>query len=543
MGFFDDIPVARKVWGAIVLLLAAMLCIAAFCFLRAQGTYAAASAEAQQQNRMTVQSLQWRGMTETSIVRTVAGALSSDLSIADMFKDEQAKAAAEAKRLSGLLAQEEDLPEGRAQLQKIGQLDAAMQASMKLVQEAVDGGDGSVIAGKVQGQYLPAANAYMAALGAYADLRQARAAQVVAEANAASRSLGLVGGGAALLVIALGLGIASLLVRSIHRPLAQSLAMAQAIAGGDLTQHMQETRRDEFGELQQALGKMNAFLAQVVRGVRDATENVALASSEIASGNQDLSERTEHAAGNLQVTASSMEHLTGTVTQNASAARHAQELAATASQAADRGGQVMGEVVQTMGDITGASRRIADIIGVIDGIAFQTNILALNAAVEAARAGEQGRGFAVVASEVRSLAQRSAQAAKEIKGLIGASTDKVDSGAALVQTAGGTMGEIVASIRRVSDIMQEIVAATQDQSRGIGEVNVSIAELDRMTQQNAALVEEAAAAAQGMRDQAQQMTRMVHVFQLPAGGAPAAGRAAPMARVGGPGAAPLLAAS
>jgi methyl-accepting chemotaxis protein len=259
---------------------------------------------------------------------------------------------------------------------------------------------------------------------------------------------------------------------------------------------------------------MKDSLLKTVSEVRSATDSINTASAEIASGNQDLSARTEQAASNLEETAASMEELTSTVRNSADAARQANQLAANASEIAVRGGQVVGEVVTTMEAINHSSKKISDIIGVIDGIAFQTNILALNAAVEAARAGEQGRGFAVVAGEVRNLAQRSAEAAKEIKGLIGTSVDKVEAGSRLVADAGQTMSEIVGSVQRVSDIIGEITAASGEQSDGIGQVNVAVNQLDQMTQQNAALVEQSAAAAESLKEQASQLNRVVQVFRL-----------------------------
>ena len=268
------------------------------------------------------------------------------------------------------------------------------------------------------------------------------------------------------------------------------------------------------GSIMDGLGQMVASLRKLVSQVRGATDSIATASSEIAQGNTDLSHRTEQTASNLQQTASSMEELTGTVQQTSSSANMANQLASSAAEVAGRGGQVVSQVVSTMDDINSSSKKINDIIGVIDGIAFQTNILALNAAVEAARAGEQGRGFAVVASEVRSLAGRSAEAAKEIKALIGASVEKVDSGTRLVADAGQTMGEIVSSVKRVNDIIAEIHAATTEQSQGIAEVNKAVAELDQMTQQNSALVEQSAAAANSMREQAQSLAQVVAVFRL-----------------------------
>jgi methyl-accepting chemotaxis protein len=262
---------------------------------------------------------------------------------------------------------------------------------------------------------------------------------------------------------------------------------------------------------------MNECLQQIVGNVRQGTESIAAASAEIASGNMDLSTRTEQQAASLQQTAHSIKDLTNNVRQNADNARQADTLVRSASEVAKQGGDVVSQVVQTMGSIDASSKKIGDIIGVIDGIAFQTNILALSAAVEAARAGEQGRGFAVVASEVRSLAQRSAQAAKEIKSLIGASVDKVESGSRLVADAGATMNEIVGSVQRVSDIIGEITAASSEQSDGIGQINGSVIQLDQMTQQNAALVEESAAAAESLKEQARRLSEAVSVFRLSAG--------------------------
>ena len=305
--------------------------------------------------------------------------------------------------------------------------------------------------------------------------------------------------GATLLV---GLGLFWLIRRAISRPLADLTRAVTTVAQGDLTRSFATDRADEIGLLIGEVEGMRKQFQSIMVNVRSATDSINTASSEIASGNQDLSARTEQAASNLEETAASMEELTSTVRNSADAARQANQLAATASEIAVRGGQVVGEVVTTMEAINHSSKKISDIIGVIDGIAFQTNILALNAAVEAARAGEQGRGFAVVAGEVRNLAQRSAEAAKEIKGLIGTSVDKVEAGSRLVADAGQTMSEIVGSVQRVSDIIGEITAAAGEQSDGIGQVNVAVNQLDQMTQQNAALVEESAAAAESLKDQA-----------------------------------------
>jgi len=319
--------------------------------------------------------------------------------------------------------------------------------------------------------------------------------------------------GLTLAAVVIGGLIAFLVTRSITGPLNEAVRVAQSVAAGDLTSHIQVDRRDETGMLLQALKDMEASLVKIVGQIRTGSDTIATASAQIASGNMDLSSRTEEQASSLEETASSMEELTSTVKQNAENARQANQLAVAASEVAVKGGSVVSQVVETMTAIDASSKKMADIISVIDGIAFQTNILALNAAVEAARAGEQGRGFAVVASEVRNLAQRSASAAREIKALIDDSVGKVESGSKLVGEAGATMQEVVSSIRRVNDIMSEITAASAEQSAGIEQVNQAVVQMDTVTQQNAALVEESAAAAESLQDQATHLVQVVSVFK------------------------------
>ncbi len=317
-----------------------------------------------------------------------------------------------------------------------------------------------------------------------------------------------------VLATAIGVACAWRLTISITRPLRHAVMIAQTVAAGDLTSEVTVVGKDELSQLLDALKKMNANLFEAVTKVRQGTDTIATASMEIAAGNLDLSARTEQQAGSLEETASSMEELTSTVKQNSDNARQANQLAMSASTIAVKGGVVVAQVVDTMASINQSSKRIVDIISVIDGIAFQTNILALNAAVEAARAGEQGRGFAVVATEVRSLAQRSAAAAKEIKVLIDDSVDKVKLGTQLVDQAGATMDDVVDSVKRVNDIMGEIMVASLEQTSGIEQVNQAIIQMDQVTQQNAALVEEAAAAAQSMQDQAGNLLQVVSIFKL-----------------------------
>ncbi|MES2324895.1 MAG: methyl-accepting chemotaxis protein, partial [Pseudomonadota bacterium] len=323
-------------------------------------------------------------------------------------------------------------------------------------------------------------------------------------------------GGVLLLGVLLGIGVAMILVGAISAPLHKAMTIASMVADGDLTGTIEPQSSNEIGALLTALGTMKASLAGIVLEVRKSTDTISSASNEIAAGNADLSERSGAQAASLEETAASMEQLTTTVKQNSDNARQANQLARSASEVAVKGGVVVAQVVETMGSINASSKKIVDIIGVIDGIAFQTNILALNAAVEAARAGEQGRGFAVVASEVRNLAQRSANAAKEIKQLIVDSVDKVDSGARLVDQAGATMQEIVTSIQRVTSIMGDITQASLEQTSGLDQINQAIGQMDAITQQNVALVEEAEAAATALQQQAGALTSVVSVFKLEA---------------------------
>jgi len=410
-----------------------------------------------------------------------------------------------------------DNPRQQARLQSLAEeqqkwMDAAIEPTIALRRNTQDSDMGPVVAAVQAGKGkrgMDAMRKLVAEIKAEeASLMGERAKAVATLGTTMARTL-VIGG---IVAVLLALGVAVWLARNITDPLKYAVKLAQRVAKGDLTARVEVRSKDETGQLVGALKDMNAALLDIVTRVRAGTDTIATASSEINAGNQDLSTRTEQQASSLEETASSMEELTSTVKQNADNARQANQLAATASETAVRGGEVVAQVVDTMAAIDASSKKIADIIGVIDGIAFQTNILALNAAVEAARAGEQGRGFAVVAGEVRSLAQRSATAAREIKALIGDSVEKVGTGSRLVDQAGKTMEEVVGSVKRVSDIVSEIAAASDEQHAGIEQINEAVTQMDQVTQQNAALVEEAAAAAESMQDQAAGLAALVGTF-------------------------------
>lgn len=461
-----------------------------------------------------------RNVAEWARMVEVNGALTE---MALYATDPQARADIDARihdiadRSGGVMKRIDDglrSPPVRAQFDVTKALRADYIAARSATLAARAAGDQDRAAALLATRMKPATAAYVAGVARLA-VMQNQSADMIADtvvASYQSARLTLIVLGAVAVV--LGIGCALFITRSIVRPLAQAVAVADSVAAGDLTSRFAIGSRDETGQLMQALQKMNDGLLDIVGQVRSGTDTIATASAQIAAGNLDLSSRTEQQAGALEETASTMEELTTTVRQNAEHARRANALATEAAGIAGNGGAVVAEVVGTMEAINTSSRKIVDIIAVIDGIAFQTNILALNAAVEAARAGEQGKGFAVVASEVRNLAQRSAAAAKEIKGLIDDSVGNVERGSALVAQAGSTMEEIVESIKRVTDIMEEITAATQEQTQGIEQVNEAIGQMDQTTQANASLVEEATAASETMQRQAAELAEAVRVFKL-----------------------------
>jgi methyl-accepting chemotaxis protein len=456
----------------------------------------------------------WYVFLYSSIARTAIIAKSTDESLSSSFADVIADGAkqggATMKKLESLLTTDEE----KALYKTTADLRTKYQAAKDAVMKEKKSGNTAEADRIYKDVFMPAANIYQTRVLEFVSFQRKSIddiALAIQKANDRSFNQLIL---LAILLVAIGAVCAFIISRSITRPLKSAVEVATKVAAGDLSTRIYSSSKDEIGDLMHALKGMNDGLRKIVEDVKRGTDMIATASSEIATGNADLSSRTEQQASSLEETASSMEELTSTVKQNSDNARQANQMAITASDVAVKGGHVVSQVVDTMGSINDSAKKIVDIIGVIDGIAFQTNILALNAAVEAARAGEQGRGFAVVASEVRNLAQRSAAAAKEIKSLIGDSVEKVDMGAKLVDQAGATMGEVLASVKRVTDIMGEITSASQEQSAGIEQVNQAIAQMDQVTQQNAALVEEAAAAAESLQDQAAALAGVVSTFKL-----------------------------
>ncbi|MYM36129.1 HAMP domain-containing protein [Duganella sp. FT94W] len=459
---------------------------------------------------------EWGKIIEVNAARTTGAFMVRDPADQKKLEALMAESSGRATQIQDQINANLDHEELKPLFKKVMDTRKAYTDFRKAVFAAKTAGDLDAASKIYEGEMTQSRIAYLAALKAFADRQAAlldAAATEIQQQYQSGRALLIMLG---LAAIVLGVVAAWWITRTITQPINQAVKVAETVSSGDLTSDIQVNSNDETGQLMHALKTMNNNLVNIVGQVRNGTELMATASTQIAAGNQDLSSRTEEQASSLEETASSMEELTSTVRFNAENARQANELAISASEIAKRGGSVVGEVVSTMGSINDSSRKIVDIISVIDGIAFQTNILALNAAVEAARAGEQGRGFAVVASEVRSLAQRSASAAKDIKGLIDDSVQKVQIGSELVDKAGQTMEEIVQSIGRVTQIMTQISNASEEQSIGIAQVNDAITQMDQVTQQNAALVEEAAAAAESMQEQSTKLADVVSVFKLDA---------------------------
>ena len=469
--------------------------------------------QSDQQSKLELAS-RWRGLVEAQALRTLGAALASDEASAALLQGGQEQALQELTQVqSSLSALLTDTME-RAALEAATSQAQALKASLDAAQKLKAAGDAAALQAHIQGDTQGKLKALQTAQQDMVRLTERGATELRDKAgNERLKTVWGVAGIMAIIIAAVCIGT-RLVQRSVTEPLADIVQVTRSIGEGDLTVRIVTDRQDEMGEVLRALAQMSNSLAELVGQVQRSAGSIGAASVEIAHGNHDLSNRTEATAANLQRASSTLDHLSGVVGQSATSAREANALAASAYTVAQSGGQSVSEVVQTMHRIDHSSKKIVDIIAVIDGIAFQTNILALNAAVEAARAGEQGRGFAVVASEVRSLAQRSAAAASDIKGLIHNSVTAVDGGVRHVEDAGAAMKEIVASVQRVGDIIGEITAAASEQSAGIGQVNQSVGEIDRMTQQNAALVEESAAAAESLREQAARLSKVVQQFRL-----------------------------
>jgi len=510
----NRLRLSHKLWAAMLCLQLLLVAAGALGLMRSFAMAREAAQVEASLARLAERAVQWKAAADAAAIRTIAGAIGADPAVAGWFKE---AVAADPQRIAALRDEVLGLatsPEDKAISDRVRALGQTLDAVNDRIRQAMSAGDPSAVEELVKQQYEPATKAYVAGIDEFAAWQVQRGQQALQQAEAQRRALAWQLAAGALGVLMLSGLAGALLARSVQRPLDEAVQAADAIAQGDLTRRIDTTRGDEFGALMRALHHMTGALSTMVGSVRASTQGLEQASSEIAAGNADLSMRTEQAASNLQHTASSMEQLTGTVQQSAQAADTANQLAHSAAEVAQRGGSVVGQVVNTMQEIQASSRRIGDIIGTIDGIAFQTNILALNAAVEAARAGEQGRGFAVVASEVRGLAQRSGEAAREIRTLIGSSVERVESGTRLVDDAGRTMQDIVASVQRVADTIGAITASAAEQSQGIGEISQAVSRLDHMTQQNAALVEQSAAAAESLKTQAASLSSAVSRFRV-----------------------------
>ncbi len=516
MMIFSRLRIGRRLSLAFAVIVALTIASAVFSQIRLQEVRSvAAELTAEQAERLSI-AYRWRQNIAVNSSRAVMLGMMTDATLAESLSAKMKATTADTTVIQKRFEALETTPEGRGLQAKLADVRKRYLGKRELMMKAGEGGT-SIAAAIAKGQAVQEFNVvcdeYLATADRVVAFEEKRAeGDGVAIADAV-RATSFVGLGCAVVSVLFSIALGVVLTRSIVGPVQSAQRAADRIAAGDLTGECRVDGDDEAAQLVSSLGRMQEALKRIVREIRSSTESIQVASTQVASGNQDLSARTEQTAGSLQQAASSMDELNSTMRHSAESAGEANSLATAASEIATRGGSVVAQVVSTMDEINASSRKIGDIIGVIDGIAFQTNILALNAAVEAARAGEQGRGFAVVASEVRSLAQRSADAAREIKALIGASVEKVESGARLVQDAGSTMQEIVSAVRRVSEVIGEITTAAGEQAGGIQLVNDAVNNVDQMTQQNAALVEESAAAAESMRDQADKLAKAVEQFR------------------------------
>jgi methyl-accepting chemotaxis protein len=509
----DRWKISTKLNLAFALVIALFLLLAGFATWRIERV-----SKATERMNLSVELLKlagnWQGDVRQNSARSLAVAYSEGTSVLDFFKESMASTSRSTTETQKAFLEKVRDPESRRRADRVGDVRKVFLELRDEVNKMKVSTDSRTVQEFVQSKLVPSGSEYIQATQDLVDGEVANVQASKAEIEAIFLELYQLGAALTLLAIAIAAFISWRLSHGIASGLESASMAAERIGEGDLSQSVSITSSDEIGLMLGSLQKMQARLSDVVGAVRQGSEGVSTASAEIAQGNQDLSNRTESQASALEETAASMEQLSSTVKQNADNARQANQLAINASSVAEQGGQVVAQVVQTMRGINDASRKISDIISVIDGIAFQTNILALNAAVEAARAGEQGRGFAVVASEVRSLAGRSADAAKEIKSLIGVSVERVELGTTLVDQAGSTMEEVVSSIKRVTDIMGEISAASNEQSLGVSQVGDAVTQMDQVTQQNAALVEEMAAAASSLKTQAHDLVQVVAAFKL-----------------------------
>ena len=514
MANFNSMSVGAKLWGGVGIVVATVLIVFSTTTIKSSQLSRDSEQALGAMSEKIELATRWAGMTETNVTRIQAQTISSSPEIEALYKElipATIKQVGDVqKKIEGMSLNDDE----RKVMAHVAELRKVVLDSLVKIRELKKAGDADGAMAEVKDHFNPAVPPYIGALREFAELQRTQLTKAQEEfERQRSTNTQLAVAMIAALIVFVVVG-AYFLIGNIRRPLNDAVDFLQKMASGDLTAHLQTDRGDEFGKMIAALDAMRFSLADVVSRVRSGSESLSTASAEIAHGNQDLSARTENQASALEETSASMEELGATVRHNADNALQANQLSQQASTVAIQGGTVVGQVVETMKGITDSSRKISDIISVIDGIAFQTNILALNAAVEAARAGEQGRGFAVVASEVRSLAGRSAEAAKEIKSLITDSVERVEKGTLLVDQAGSTMQEVVSSIRRVTDIMGEISSASSEQARGVAQVGEAVTQMDQVTQQNAALVEEMAAAASSLRSQAHDLVQVVAVFQV-----------------------------